>query len=86
MQVLRSRETVHEFADALVRLTKFYNFDGWLLNVENPIDNVSMLTYFVKYFTDRMHQEISHSEVIWYDSVTTTGSLAWQNKLNDANE
>ena len=33
-----------------------------------------------------IHQRIPGSKVIWYDSVTTTGQLKWQNTLNELNE
>ena len=33
-----------------------------------------------------LHDAIPGSKVIWYDSVTTTGELKWQNKLNEHNE
>ena len=33
-----------------------------------------------------LHDAIPGSKVIWCDSVTTTGELKWQNKLNEHNE
>lgn len=32
-----------------------------------------------------MHLVDKHAKVIWYDSVTCDGTLAWQNELNDKN-
>ncbi|XP_051161564.1 cytosolic endo-beta-N-acetylglucosaminidase [Leptopilina boulardi] len=86
-KILATTEETEKFANALVRLAKFYNFEGWLLNVENKIkqEDINKLIYFVKFLTDRIHEEIEGSEIIWYDSVTCTGELVWQNQLNDKN-
>jgi hypothetical protein len=32
-----------------------------------------------------MHAAVPESEVIWYDAVTVSGALAWQNMLNTQN-
>ena len=40
---------------------------------------------FVKYLTSEMHRRVTHSEVIWFDSVTCDGELKWQNELNKHN-
>ncbi len=32
-----------------------------------------------------MRQQCSRSQVIWYDAITTEGSLTWQNTLNELN-
>lgn len=85
-EILKSVEDTEKFADALVIVAKFYKFDGWLLNVENEIENVPRLQYFVQYLTKTIHEQIDGSEIIWYDSVTDTGKLAWQNQLNATNE
>ena len=46
---------------------------------------INNLEEFVKYLTVEMHQRIPNSLVIWYDSVTYKGDLAWQNELNAKN-
>nr|XP_050861167.1 cytosolic endo-beta-N-acetylglucosaminidase-like isoform X1 [Vespula vulgaris] len=86
--ILRTKESVKRFANALVHVAKFYKFEGWLLNVENGIkpEEIDNLVYFVKYLSDRIHEEIVGSEVIWYDSVINTGELKWQDELNEKNK
>lgn len=61
--------------------------DGWLINIENKVnaDDVLKLRDFVAMLTDAMHSKIPHSQVIWYDSVISTGELKWQNELNNKN-
>lgn len=87
-RILSTIDETKRFADALIMLAKFYNFEGWLLNVENKIkpDNIERLLYFVQYLTVGIHNEIPSSEIIWYDSVTVDGNLKWQNELNDENK
>lgn len=87
-KVLSTIEETKKFADALVALAKFYEFEGWLLNVENKINpqHIEQLLYFIQYLTVRIHEEIQSSEIIWYDSVTVDGHLKWQNTLNDKNK
>ena len=46
---------------------------------------INNLEEFVKYLTTEMHQRIPNSLVIWYDSVTYKGDLAWQDELNAKN-
>lgn len=46
---------------------------------------INNLEEFVKSLTTEMHERIPNSLVIWYDSVTYKGDLAWQNELNANN-
>ncbi|XP_011052614.1 PREDICTED: cytosolic endo-beta-N-acetylglucosaminidase isoform X1 [Acromyrmex echinatior] len=86
--ILASEEDARKFADALVMIAKSYQFEGWLLNIENKIkqEDINNLIYFIKYLTETIHNEIEDSEIIWYDSVTNKGELNWQNELNNNNK
>ncbi|EZA56459.1 Cytosolic endo-beta-N-acetylglucosaminidase [Ooceraea biroi] len=87
--ILESQESLRRFADALVLIAKCYQFEGWLLNVENTIkrEDVDNLVIFMTYLTERSHIELGVvSEIIWYDSVINSGELSWQNELNDKNK
>ncbi|XP_036149552.1 cytosolic endo-beta-N-acetylglucosaminidase isoform X2 [Monomorium pharaonis] len=86
--ILASQEDARKFADTLVLIAKSYQFEGWLLNIENKIkqEDIDNLIYFIKYLTENIHNEIEDSEIIWYDSVTNKGELNWQNELNDNNK
>lgn len=86
--ILESQESVRRFAESLILVARCYRFDGWLLNVESKIkrEQVVHLIYFVRYLTDRIHSELVGSQIIWYDSVTNTGELKWQNALNENNQ
>lgn len=43
------------------------------------------LLQFVKYLHRMLHAELPHATLLWYDSVTVSGTLNWQNKLNEKN-
>ncbi|KAF0296327.1 Cytosolic endo-beta-N-acetylglucosaminidase [Amphibalanus amphitrite] len=87
-RLLRSEETVDAVVDRLVAVSRHHGLDGWLLNIENPIDTQQLptLSYLVRRLTERMHEAVPHSRVIWYDSVTRDGELRWQDQLNELNE
>jgi len=60
-------------------------FDGYLMNFECDIAEPEVLLQWVGRLRDRLHVEIPHSMLIWYDSVLHNGTLKWQSELNDNN-
>ncbi|XP_055944936.1 cytosolic endo-beta-N-acetylglucosaminidase-like isoform X2 [Argiope bruennichi] len=85
--VFTDKKSIHELCKQLVNIATYYNFDGWLINIENEVKpyQIPLLKYFVKSLTTMMHAYIPGSQVIWYDSVLKNGDLSWQNCLNDLN-
>ncbi|CAG8517867.1 3848_t:CDS:2 [Ambispora leptoticha] len=77
------------FADKLIQMAEYYNFDGWFINVEAPLvggaAHAKQLMTFLEYLKREIHRKIPGSLVIWYDSVTTEGLVQWQDRLDDAN-
>lgn len=47
---------------------------------------VKKIQNFLKELTDKMHTLKPFSKVVWYDSITSTGDLKWQNELNHLND
>lgn len=86
-EILWSRQDLYRYVEAFVLVTKNFGFDGWLLNIECSVDpgQVAPLKEFVQQLTKRIHEEIPNGVVIWYDSVTESGSLSWQNEVNERN-
>lgn len=86
-EVLSSDDNVERTINALVLATKNFCFDGWLLNIECVVaaEKIPMLKQFVRKLSQRIHDEIPHGTVIWYDSVLEDGSLDWQNEVNEKN-
>ncbi|KAA8498207.1 Cytosolic endo-beta-N-acetylglucosaminidase [Porphyridium purpureum] len=69
-------------ATQLASITKYWGFDGWLVNVEcdirSPAHRRALLALV------RALQALC--TVVWYDAVTLEGRLEWQNELNECNE
>jgi mannosyl-glycoprotein endo-beta-N-acetylglucosaminidase len=77
-----------KYADLLVDMAVYYNFDGWFVNLESPLrkEYIPHLISFLKYLTARMHQAKSGSLIIWYDALTVDGAVDWQDKLTFKNK
>nr|XP_046270257.1 cytosolic endo-beta-N-acetylglucosaminidase isoform X2 [Scatophagus argus] len=84
---LKDEESYRAVADKLVQISHCYGFDGWLINIENKLSEVAVKNtpLFLRYLTDQMHERVSGSLVLWYDSVIENGHLQWQNELNQYN-
>lgn len=84
---LKEEESYRAVADRLVQIVHCYGFDGWLINIENPLGETAVKNtpLFLRYLTDQMHERVPGSMVLWYDSVLENGQLKWQNELNPSN-
>jgi hypothetical protein len=74
----------------LADLARQRGFDGYLLNMECPLqggpEQTRALSAWIDLLRHYLKTEIGyHAEVIWYDSVIYTGDLAWQDRLNNYN-
>lgn len=82
-------ENFEKVSEKLIDIAKFYNFDGWFINIESdlPDEKYSIkMKQFLEYLTKRVHEEIENGLVIWYDSVIDNGKVLWQNELNEKNK
>ena len=71
-------------ADKLIEMTEYYGFDGWFINQETAGGNVQLaqdMRDFMIYI-----QENSDLHIQWYDAMTESGGISWQNALNDNND
>lgn len=86
-KIFASRDAVEVLVDKLVALTCCHGFDGWLINIENPVEPnmVKNITYFLQRLKRELVITGNAGQVIWYDSITKEGKLDWQNELNDMN-
>lgn len=69
-------------------MTLHHNCDGWLINIENPIKEplIDNIVYFLRRLKNELVSVGNPGQIIWYDSVTKDGILAWQNELNNLNK
>lgn len=84
-EILESEERVNQTVKSLVSIAQKCCFDGWLLNIECAVGDVSLLIRLVEKLSEQIHDAIPHGKVFWYDSVINTGHLSWQNELNEKN-
>jgi mannosyl-glycoprotein endo-beta-N-acetylglucosaminidase len=71
-------------ADKMIEAAEYYGFDGWFINQETAggdaelaSDMRDMLVYFHAH---------SNLLITWYDAMTSSGSIAWQNQLDAQNQ
>ncbi|WP_078868625.1 endo-beta-N-acetylglucosaminidase [Streptomyces sp. NRRL B-1347] len=71
-------------ADKLLEMADYFGFDGYFVNQEASISraDATRLMAFLKYLRAKAPTGF-HMQ--WYDSLTTSGQLAYQNQFNDAN-
>jgi endo-beta-N-acetylglucosaminidase D len=69
----------------LIAIMQYYNFDGWFINQETATNSTTaaLMHDFVRDLT--AEAEALGKEVMWYDAMTLTGSVGWQNRLNTNN-
>ncbi|XP_059684389.1 cytosolic endo-beta-N-acetylglucosaminidase [Gavia stellata] len=80
-------EAYRAVSEQLARIAQHYRFDGWLVNMENPLSAAAVgnLPPFLRHLTAQVHSAVPGGLVIWYDSVLQNGVLKWQNELNEEN-
>ncbi|CAL2036182.1 unnamed protein product [Caenorhabditis brenneri] len=86
-KILENEKVMEKTVDQLVAVANHYGFDGWLINIENEIDEakIELLIEFCASLTRKSKESNKNSKVIWYDSVLHSGKLKWQNALNADN-
>ncbi|EFA09314.2 cytosolic endo-beta-N-acetylglucosaminidase [Tribolium castaneum] len=85
-KIFKDEDTMRIFATSLTQILKIFQFDGWLLNIENSLQDTEMLKKFVAYLGVQTHTQNPDHLIIWYDSIIETGELKWQNELNPLNK
>lgn len=71
-------------ADKLILAAQQYGFDGWFINQETAGGDTALATdmhNFLVYL-----QTNSSLRVMWYDAMTESGTINWQNALTTAND
>lgn len=76
-------------ADKLAEAARAYGFDGWFFNQETEGTQEEPLTaeqsVLVREFIKDFKEKAPELQMIYYDSMTTEGTIDWQNALNDKN-
>ncbi|TYP69549.1 endo-beta-N-acetylglucosaminidase [Paenibacillus methanolicus] len=72
-------------ADKLLEVARYYGFDGWFINQETEggtSADAKQMQAFLQYIQQK---KPANMQIMWYDSMTVDGKIAWQNALNDKN-
>ncbi|KAI2800217.1 hypothetical protein BLOT_013738 [Blomia tropicalis] len=92
LDLLKDEQQLENLTNALTNIAKYYQFDGWLINIETeiPKEKIVLMVSFLRLLRSKMKEmlNINHDDitVLWYDSVTCdNGKLEWQNELNERN-
>lgn len=71
----------------LVAIARKCQFDGYLINIETKVNNIAAFKKWLAFLTDKIHQHIPNSVIIWYDSISQKdGVIRYQNSLSAENE
>ncbi|HJT98517.1 MAG TPA: hypothetical protein VJ696_09400 [Rhodanobacteraceae bacterium] len=71
-------------ADKMIEAAEYYGFDGWFINQETAGGNAELASDM----RDMLVYFHAHSNLLitWYDAMTSTGAVAWQNQLDAQNQ
>lgn len=86
---LTEKDGVFPLADKLIEVAQLYGFDGWFINQETegtdeqPLteEDAAKMQKLIQY----MKKTAPELKVVYYDSMTSDGSMDWQNALTDKN-
>jgi len=86
-ELFSCEETVCAAVERLLAIAVSYKLHGWLINIENEMEasELGFLKLFCRKLTEGMKRTTPGSMVIWYDSVTLSGKLKWQDQVNENN-
>jgi len=71
-------------ADKMAQAAQYYGFDGWFINQETDGGDAALATELRNLMQYTRTQ--SPTEFMWYDAMTESGSVNWQNALTSAND
>lgn len=80
--------------DKLIEVADYFGFDGWFINQETEgsesdpdglltEEHAALMQEFIKAFKAKAGDSL---ELMWYDSMTVSGEMDWQNALTDENK
>ena len=74
------------YADRLCEICKYYQFDGYLINIEAKVNNVQGMLDWLSYLTKKLHEVVPGGIIMYYDSIINNGQLKSQSQLNENNK
>ncbi|GFH22376.1 glyco_hydro_85 domain-containing protein [Haematococcus lacustris] len=88
-RLFASEAAADRTAHQLAALAHYHGFDGWLVNIENNL-GCNLLPHLLRCLR-RLRLLLRERRgpdalLIWYDALTTHGTLCWQNALTELNQ
>ncbi|XJO78271.1 hypothetical protein BDV3_002740 [Batrachochytrium dendrobatidis] len=77
------------YADKMVELALYFGFEGWFINIESDLSSplhAETMAHFLSYLTAQMHSRVPGGQVMFYDSLTRSGKVDWQDGLTNENK
>ncbi|GAA2740549.1 endo-beta-N-acetylglucosaminidase [Kitasatospora cinereorecta] len=71
-------------ADKLAQVAQYYGFDGWFVNQETDGGDATLAADLRDEL--RYARTLGPTGFMWYDAMTESGSVDWQNALTSAND
>lgn len=71
-------------AQKLIDIANYYGFDGWFFNVESSV-SASVSAQFMQMMVQLQATKPAGMEIHWYDAMIPSGSVYYQNALNNTN-
>lgn len=75
--------STYPVVDKLVEVAEYYGFEGWFINQETTGGDAALATELRDAMTHGREQGL---EFMWYDAMTESGAISWQNALTDVND
>lgn len=80
---VRKSGSTYPVADKLAEVAQYYGFEGWFINQETTGGNTALATELRNLMTYGRNKGV---EFMWYDAMTESGAITWQNALTTAND
>ncbi|KAF2756289.1 hypothetical protein EJ05DRAFT_502747 [Pseudovirgaria hyperparasitica] len=76
-------KTHYPLAHQLASMASVYGFDGWLVNLEHPFPRRHWNLHALLGFLEQLKTDMKeHCELVWYDALTATNEVNYQNRLS----
>lgn len=82
---LQKNGSTFPVADKLIEVAEYYGFDGFFINQETAGGN-STTALLMQEFMTYFQSKTTTKQLMWYDAMTKTGAISWQDQLNANNE
>ncbi|MFD9035807.1 discoidin domain-containing protein [Streptomyces sp. NPDC059567] len=76
--------STYPVADKLAQVAQHYGFDGWFINQETAGGDAALATELRNEM--RYARSLGPVEFMWYDAMTESGAVSWQDSLTSAND